>query len=64
MLQAFFDESADDPREQAFIMAGWVSDVMTWRSFSDAWKCVLDTAPRIDYFSHHEAMSLSQQFKG
>jgi hypothetical protein len=24
MLQAFFDESAENPREEAFIMAGWV----------------------------------------
>src|SRR5277367_3534352 len=64
MFQAFFDESADDPREQALIMAGWVSDVTTWRSFTAAWKRVLDAAPRIDYFKHHEAMSLSEQFEG
>jgi hypothetical protein len=64
MVQAFFDESSDDPREEAFIMAGWVSDECTWQSFSSAWKSALDAAPTISYFKNNEAMSLKGQFQG
>lgn len=64
MIQAFFDESSDDPNEQAFIMAGWVSDETTWQSFSASWKLVLDAAPTIAYFKNNEATALKGQFGG
>jgi uncharacterized protein DUF3800 len=64
MIQAFFDESADNPREEAFIMAGWVSDATLWPLFAAEWTRILHAAPRIEYFKHHEAMSLSGQFEG
>lgn len=38
MIRAFFDESADDPREKAFVLAGWVSDVEEWQRLAKCFR--------------------------
>jgi len=52
MIRGFLDESAQG---DVFVLAGWVTDHNTWKSFSEDWQTALDESPAIQYFSHHEA---------
>jgi hypothetical protein len=57
MLRAFLDESGDSGRDPAFIIAGWVSPVQDWESFSDDWLRALQNPPAIKYFKCLELFS-------
>ena len=63
-MKGFFDESSDDPREVACVVAGWVATVSEWDHFSNSWAIVMAADPKIDYFKHYEAKALKGQFSG
>lgn len=44
MLQAFVDDSGNDGKSPVFVLAGYISSVEKWESFSDDWSGVLKPA--------------------
>ena len=44
MLQAFIDDSREDP---VFLLAGYIAPAERWALFSDRWQEVLDMTPKI-----------------
>jgi len=63
MFRAFFDESGLNPGEdKALIIGGFFGRVEEWKKASDAWDEYLHLSPKIGYFSHNEANSLSGEF--
>jgi hypothetical protein len=64
MLQAFIDETGNDPSSFAFNFAGWVGTVQEWKIFSTEWSEELQRPPAITYFRHSEAKHRSGQFAG
>jgi hypothetical protein len=65
MFRAFFDESGMNPREdKVLVMAGFLGRAAVWAEASDAWNACLHESPRIEYFSHREAQSLTKEFRG
>jgi hypothetical protein len=65
MFRAFFDESGLNPREdKVLIMAGFLGHAAVWAEASGAWDACLHESPRIEYFSHREAQSLTREFRG
>jgi hypothetical protein len=61
-LEAFIDDSGNDPNSHAFILAGFVAPSQNWNAFSIEWKNALDRAPGASYFKAAEAYSLNNQF--
>lgn len=64
MLQAFIDETGNDPTAFAFNFAGWIGTVQEWKRFSTEWAEELQRPPAIKYFKHSEAKHLSGEFAG
>jgi len=65
MFRAFFDESGLNPHEdKVLVMAGFLGRAAVWAEASDAWNACLHESPRIEYFSHREAQSLTKEFRG
>jgi hypothetical protein len=62
VLQAFFDDSGNEPTSPIFVLAGLVTTHERWARFSEEWRAVLDGPPRLDYFKMAEAESLRKQF--
>jgi hypothetical protein len=61
MKQAYFDESSNS---EIFLIAGWIADACEWERFNCHWRAVLATAPAIDCFKHHHAISFEGGFTG
>lgn len=61
MFQAFFDESEVDA---VYLVAGWVATAEEWTKFNAAWNAVLAADPPIQYFRHHDAKMLKDEFEG
>lgn len=62
IVQAYIDDSGNEPQSLAFILAGLVASPAQWVAFSDEWKNTLHKPPRLDYFKNNEAMGLKGQF--
>ena len=62
VLQAYADDSGNDPQASAFILAGYVANIRQWEGFTDAWQKCLDTPPQIDYFKSNQAYGMKGQF--
>jgi hypothetical protein len=62
VLQAFVDDSGNDPQDEYLVLAGFVASVLEWIKFSDAWQAELDKSPKLKYFKMTEAHSLRGQF--
>lgn len=63
IFRAFFDETGLDPSiDSDLVVGGFLGHVAEWMSVSDAWQVCLDTNPKIEYFSSHEARSQDGQF--
>jgi len=56
MMRGFFDETSDDV--SVYLIGGWVADARKWQAFADEWAETLESHPRIEYFRHHESISL------
>jgi Protein of unknown function (DUF3800) len=62
VLQAFFDDSGNEPSSPLFVLAGLITTHEQWAKFSNEWQAILDGPPRLDYFKMAEAESLRKQF--
>ncbi len=62
ILQAYIDDSGNEPGSRAYILAGFVASPLQWAAFSDEWERTLHRPPRLDYFKNNEAMGLKKQF--
>jgi hypothetical protein len=63
ILQAFFDDSGNEPNSPVFVLAGLISTYERLAKFSDDWQSVLDESPRLDYFKMAEAEHFNKQFR-
>ena len=65
IFRAFFDESGIDPLQASrLVMGGFVGHFDEWERAAVAWDECLTESPSIRYFSHHEANTLSGEFRG
>lgn len=64
MLQAFFDDSGNDPSSQFFVLAGYVAPLNTWAEFTASWDKIRCKTPSLEYFKMSEAMALRGKFEG
>jgi hypothetical protein len=62
VVQAYVDDSGNEPKSRAFVLAGFVASPVQWAAFSDEWEKTLHRAPKLDYFKNNEAMGLKKQF--
>lgn len=62
VLQAFFDDSGNEPTSPIFILAGFVTTDHRWKAFSDDWQRALDEPPPLEYFKMAEAENFRGQF--
>jgi Protein of unknown function (DUF3800) len=62
-LEAFFDDSGSDAQSPVFVLAGFVLPTERWKSFSIAWRNVLNQDPRLNFFKMAEARSFQGEFK-
>jgi hypothetical protein len=58
VLQAYIDDSGNDPSQYAFILAGFVAPAETWAAFCDEWQTLLDRPPGAAYLNTAHAYSL------
>jgi Protein of unknown function (DUF3800) len=63
VLQAFFDDSGNEPNSPVFVLAGLITTPQRWAEFSDEWQAALDDQPRLDYFKMAEAEHFNKQFR-
>jgi hypothetical protein len=63
VLQGYFDDSGSSAKEPFYILAGFISTIDKWKSFSDAWRKKLNEYPGLAYFKMSEANALDGQFK-
>jgi hypothetical protein len=61
-LQAFVDDSGNEPQSHIFVLAGFVADSSQWAAFSTDWQVALDEAPKLAYFKMNEAEQFGGQF--
>jgi hypothetical protein len=61
-LQAYSDDSGNEPTSPIFVLAGFVTTHQRWAEFSDEWQAALDEPPKLAYFKMAEAESLRKQF--
>lgn len=54
-VRSFIDDTGNDPKEFAFVHAGWVAGEDDWNGFIEDWQETLNKKPSIEYFKHHEA---------
>lgn len=62
VLQAFIDDSGNEPTDPVYVLAGFVADSLAWAKFSDEWQAALDEPPRLAYFKMKEAERLQDEF--
>jgi hypothetical protein len=61
-LQAFFDDSGNEPTSPIFVLAGFITTNQRWAAFSDEWQLALEEPPRLEYFKMAEAEHFRGQF--
>ena len=61
MLQAFVDESVEDP---VFLLGGYIAPAERWKLFSNRWREVLELPPRLSYLKMKEAHACRGEFEG
>ena len=62
VLQAFIDDSGNEPSNPVYILAGFIADSAAWAQFSDEWQAALDEPPGLAYFKMKEAERLQDEF--
>jgi hypothetical protein len=61
-VQAFFDDSGNEPTSPIFVLAGFITTNQRWAAFSDEWQLALEEPPRLEYFKMAEAEHFRGQF--
>lgn len=64
MLISYIDDSGSEGKGPVFILAGYLSFVDIWTSFSAAWADCLKGPPELPYFKMREAKRLHDTFRG
>jgi hypothetical protein len=62
VMQAYVDESGNQPGEQFFVVAGFVASSTQWLAFTSDWSAVLQQNPSIAYFKYNEALGMKNEF--
>ena len=62
VLQAYIDDSGNEPTSPIFVLAGFISTHQRWAAFSDEWQAALDEPPQLAYFKMAEAEHFREQF--
>ncbi len=64
VLQAFIDDSGNEPNQKHFVLAGFLSTAERWAAFSDEWRAVLDrpNPTALGFYKHTQAKSLKGEF--
>jgi hypothetical protein len=62
VLQAYIDDSGNEPTSPVFVLAGFVASAGRWATFSNEWQSALDEPPGLAYFKMSEAESLREEF--
>jgi Protein of unknown function (DUF3800) len=62
VLQAYVDDSGNQPQSLFFVLGGFVTQTEKWAEFANDWQDALYKDPRIEYFKFNEAMGLKKQF--
>jgi hypothetical protein len=62
VLQAYIDDSGNEPTSPVFVLAGFIATYERWGAFSDEWQAALDEPPGAAYFKMSEAESLRDEF--
>ena len=62
VLQAFIDDSGNDPNAHSFMLAGFVAPSQNWAAFSNDWQALLDRPPGAAYLKTAHAYALQEQF--
>lgn len=62
VLQAFIDDSGNEPTDPVYVLAGFIANSAAWAKFSDEWQSALDEFPKLEYFKMKEAERLQDQF--
>ena len=63
VLQGFFDDSGSHASDPYYVLAGFISTVESWESFSDEWRAKLNEYPGLQYFKMSEANAMKGQFR-
>jgi hypothetical protein len=62
VLQAYVDDSGNEPQSLFFVLGGFIARSAQWATFANEWQAALHASPRIEYFKFNEAMGLKKQF--
>lgn len=62
VLQAAIDDSGNEPNQQLYVLAGYLSSAEKWIDFAREWDATLNEEPRLDYFKLADAVALKGQF--
>jgi len=62
VLQAFIDDTGNDPSQYAFLLGGFVASSDAWARFSDEWQVLLDRTPGATYLKTAHAYSRQEEF--
>jgi hypothetical protein len=63
ILQGYFDDSGTSKGQFVCVIAGFISTVERWKSFSEEWQAKLNEDPKLAYFRMSDAMGLRGQFE-
>jgi hypothetical protein len=63
VLQAYIDDSGNEPQSPVFVLAGFVASHESWAAFSDEWQSALSEPPGVAYFKMAQAERLHDEFE-
>ena len=61
-LQAYIDDSGNEPRDRFFVLGGFATQADDWAAFTNEWDTLLKTPPVLAYFKMSEANNLTSEF--
>jgi hypothetical protein len=62
VLQAYIDDSGNEPNEPIYVLAGFIAPSEAWAKFSAEWQAALNEPPGLAYFKMKEAERLQDEF--
>jgi hypothetical protein len=62
VLQAYIDDSGNEPNQHVYVLAGFIAPSDSWARFSDEWQAALNEPPALAYFKMKEAEWLQDEF--
>jgi hypothetical protein len=62
VLEAFIDDSGNDPNAHSFVLAAFIAPSKSWAAFSNDWQALLNRPPGAAYLKTAHAYSLWEEF--